>query len=142
MAFTIDDAIKIKERVEQISISSIIKHAQMVYPNECCGFILENGSIQSAQNVIHNLYDKSLTSRNAFLIDGQSWHIASNRESPIIGIYHSHTNGDSNMSSSDTTFLKWDSHYYLIIALTDSNPVSSKLFWWENAELKELKIKL
>lgn len=140
MLFTLARAVNIKEQIEQISIPSIIKYAQMVYPNECCGFILENGSVHPAQNVIEDLYDKSLTGRNAFLIDEQSWQIASNRESPIIGIYHSHTNGDSNMSSADTTFLHCDEYCYLILGLVDSSPTSAKLFWWEEKELKQLTV--
>ncbi len=142
MGFDRDRIEKIKYCIEQNSIHSIIKYAQITYPNECCGFILENGSIHPAQNVVHNLYNMTLTAKNAFLIDANSWSLASNRESPIVGIYHSHTNGIADMSTADQAFLQWQQYCYLIIALTDTNPVASKIFWWEKNELRELQVNM
>lgn len=142
MGFNLDQILKVKDTIEKNTIPSIIQYAQMAYPNECCGFILENGSIQPAHNVVHTLYNSSLTTRNAFLIDARSWQIVSTRESPVVCIYHSHTNGDPNMSSADETFLQWENYCYLILALVDSNPVASKLFWWEDKVLKNTNINI
>jgi proteasome lid subunit RPN8/RPN11 len=142
MAFVLEDAIVVKEHIEQVSISSIIKYAQQVFPNEACGFVLDNGAVHPARNIVDSLHNKSLTSRNAFLIDPESWKIASSRESPIIVIYHSHTNGDSNMSSADTTFLRWDNYFYVVVALVDTNPVSAKLFWWQDKEMNEIELSI
>lgn len=142
MAFDSERAIQIKELIEAGSINNIMTNAQRAYPNECCGFVLANGAVFPAQNIIESLQDKSLTSRNAFLIDGESWRIASTNTSPIICIYHSHTNGDSNMSDADRDMLKWPGLCYLIIGLIDTNPISAKIFWWENEGLNKLDIKL
>jgi proteasome lid subunit RPN8/RPN11 len=131
-----------KERIEKLAIQSIIKYAQQTYPNEACGFILENGVVHPAINVVESLLNKSLTSRNAFLIDAASWNTAANQQSPITAIFHSHTNGDPNMSSADMTFLRWKNYVYVVLGLIDTNPVAAKLFWWQDSELKEATLNL
>ena len=136
-----NQATQIKELIESGPIHSIITYAQKAYPNECCGFILGNGATIPAQNIIETLYDKSLTSKNAFLIDADSWRVASSNTSPIMCIYHSHTNGDPNMSETDRMTLRWRGLCYLIVGLIDTNPTSAKLFWWDE-DLNELDIKL
>lgn len=133
-------ATQIKELLESSSIHNIITYAQKSYPNECCGFILEGGAIFPAQNIIETLQDKSLTSKTAFLIDAESWRLASQKH--IIGVYHSHTNGDPNMSSMDKYALRWQGLCYVIIGLVDTNPTSAKIFWWESEDLHELDINL
>lgn len=130
----------IKEALEKTSLHEIIFHAQKAYPKECCGFILENGSIQPAHNVVESLGDRSLTSENAFLIDSESWQIAQKRGSPIIGIYHSHTNGDPEMSPVDEKFLYWRNLCYVVIALIDTNPITTRLYWWEKDKLQYIEV--
>lgn len=142
MAIDINRATQIKELLESGSIYSIITYAQKAYPNECCGFVLDGGAIFPAQNVIESFQDKSLTQKTAFLIDDESWHRASSHQNRIICIYHSHTNGDSNMSEVDRYTLRWPDLCYIIVGLVDTNPTSAKLFWWENEDLHELDIKL
>jgi len=133
-------AVEIKKIIEDGSINNIVTYAQKSYPNECCGFILDSGAIFPAQNIIETLQDRSLTSKTAFLIDSESWRRAS--EKRIIAIYHSHTNGDANMSEIDKYTLRWPGLSYVIIGLVDTNPTSAKLFWWEDGDLRELDIKL
>lgn len=130
-----------KKKVETI-VYNIVPYAQMAFPNECCGFILEDGSVQPAQNVIDRLNDPSLTQKNAFLIDATSFKLASSKKSPIVCIYHSHTNGDSSMSPADKSFLKWPNLYYLIIGMVDHKPVAAKLFWWEQEILNQTAINI
>jgi len=141
-ALDLNRATQIKALIESSSIRSVILYAQGAYPGECCGFVLESGAVFPARNVIESLYDNSLTTKNAFLIDDESWKIASNGASPIICIYHSHTNGDSNMSEADRLTLRWSGLFYMIIGLIDRNPISAKIFWWESDDLKELVIQL
>jgi proteasome lid subunit RPN8/RPN11 len=142
MSFDLIRANQIKELLEKAPIHHIISYAQRTYPNECCGFILESGAVFPAHNIVESLCDKSLTSKNAFLIDNDSWNIASNRESPIAGIYHSHPNGETNMSAADYEMLHWENLYYIIVGLIDYNPVAAKMFWWEQGTLKELHIQI
>lgn len=142
MSFSPEQIEQIKTRVETVSIRDIIIYAQKTYPNECCGFILESGAVHPAHNVIETLYDPSLTSKTAFLIDDQSWNTARTRESPIIGIYHSHTNGIPDMSKADLSFLRWPNMIYVILGILDTNPIAAKFFWWENNEAQKLDIKI
>lgn len=123
--------------IENVSINSIILYSQKSFPNEACGFVLDNGSIYPAHNVIDKLCDPSINSKNAFLIDDDSWKIVSSRNNSIVGIYHSHNNGIADMSPADVEFLKWPGLFYVIIALTDHNPIAAKLFWWDNIKLCE-----
>jgi proteasome lid subunit RPN8/RPN11 len=142
MGFDLFKANQIKELLEKAPILDIISYAQRTYPNECCGFILESGIIYPAHNVVDSLYNKSLTSKNAFLIDDVSWNMASNQKSPIAGIYHSHPNGNPNMSAEDEVMLHWENMYYVIVGLIDHNPIAAKLFWWEQGVLNDLHIKI
>lgn len=135
-------ATQIKSLLEKGAIHSITAYAQKTYPNECCGFILEDGIVFPAQNVIDILGDKSITSKNAFLIDNHAWERVSKNTKPIICIYHSHTNGDPTMSQADRIMLRWNELCYLIIGLIDTNLTSAKLFWWEKEDLRELDITL
>lgn len=142
MAFDINRATNFKTQLESGPIHNIIAYAQRTYPNECCGYVLENGAIFPGHNVIEILGDKTLTSKNAFLIDKHSWELADANASPIVCVYHSHTNGDPNMSDADQHMLTWHGWCYLIIGLVDTNPTSAKLFWWEDGSLNELDINL
>lgn len=142
MAIDINRATQIQQLLEGGPIHSILTYAQKGYPNECCGFVLDGGAVFPAQNVIDTLYDPSLTSKVAFLIDGESWKQASSHANSIICIYHSHTNGDPRMSEMDKYTLRWKDLCYVIIGLVDTNPTSAKLFWWEGEDLHELDIKL
>lgn len=139
--FSLNLALQLKQQIETISLSSIILYAQKAYPNECCGFVLDGGIVIPAHNVIESLYDKSLNSKNAFLIDETSWKVASTHSSPIRCIYHSHPNGDAAMSPLDMATLTWTEISYLVVGLIDTRPIVAKLYWWENG-LQELDIQL
>lgn len=138
----LNDAIIIKNIIESSLIQNLCSYASKAYPNESCGFILKNGGIHPAFNAINSLYDKTLTTKNAFLIDSESWKLALSRESPITTIYHSHTDGTANMSYTDILSLKWEHLSYLIIGIKDFNPTCAKLFWWESNNLCELNIQI
>jgi proteasome lid subunit RPN8/RPN11 len=126
--------------IKNISIQDICLYAQKSFPNEACGFILVNGIIQPSHNIIASIGNPALNTKNAFLIDAESWKIASSRG--IAGIYHTHTNGDPEMSIVDVEYLKWKDLFYIIVGIIDHNPVAAKIFWWENEELKDLALNL
>jgi proteasome lid subunit RPN8/RPN11 len=129
-----------KTIIETAAISNIIAYAQKTYPGECCGFILENGAVIPAHNVVHMLNEPTLTTCNAFLADAGSWRIASSQKYPIICIYHSHTNGSVYMSDMDKETLSFPGLYYLIVGIIDTNPVAAKLYWWEDELLNNIDI--
>ena len=125
----------------QHALNTVVAHSQRAYPHEACGFILASGVVIPALNVVDKLHDQSVTTKTGFLIDDNSWWIASTQSSPISAIYHSHTNGDSNMSEADKLTLRWKDIAYLIIGLIDACPTSAKLFWWDD-DLKHIALPL
>lgn len=136
------DIDKIKNIIETTSMRDIIMYAQKTYPNECCGFVLEDGLVHPAHNVIESLYDKALNSKNAFLIDDASWQSANQRDSKIMAIYHSHINGDANASASDRVFFKWPDIFYLVIGILDTSPIAANLYWWEEKSLRVISLNI
>ena len=134
-----DIAILEQQIYTQHTVASLLDHAYKALPNECCGLLLANGTIHPANNVAHLLGDARLTQRTAFMIDQDSWSKASNRESPIIGIYHSHTDGNADMSPSDRLYLNRPELCYLIIGITEQY-TNIKLHWWTEQELHHIII--
>lgn len=141
MSLNRESALEFLNIVNKI-INNICFYAQKSFPNECCGFIMDNGTTIPASNIIDILGNPALTSKNAFLIDQQSWIIANNSPNKIISIFHSHPNENCNMSAYDIANLKWIDIYYVIVSILDSHPSSAKMFWWEESSLNELEIKL
>jgi proteasome lid subunit RPN8/RPN11 len=142
MLFNDDRVNDIKHLLQKESLDHIITFLQKSFPNEGCGFFFDNGQVQAAHNVIETLGDKSLNSKNAFLIDQQSITIAQHNKHQLLGIYHSHTNGDADMSSYDLQFLRWHDLCYLIVGIVDHNPISAKLFWWDDAQIRQLDLNI
>lgn len=132
---------EVKQIIEQ-SLTHIILYAQKSYSSECCGFVLENGTIIPAQNIIETLYDPSLNSKNAFLISPESWNIARNQNSLIIAIYHSHPNGSADMSLMDQNTLCWPDLCYVIVSIFDTNPKEAKLHWWQDKMINSIDLKI
>lgn len=130
-----------KTLTDNLTINKIIPYAQKLFPNEVCGFIFIDGSIQPANNSIDSLGQVGLNSKNSFLIDAHSWALAKNTKKQIIGIYHSHTSGDANMSSADEKMLDFDGMIYIIVSLRDHNFDAAKLHWWKDKELISEEIK-
>lgn len=139
---TLERAVKIKALLEKVAINSIIAHSQKSFPIESCGFLLQGGIVHPAHNVVESLYDSTLTGKNAFLIDNESWKIVNGSGKKVVGIYHSHTDGSADMSSADKKLLKWNDMYYVVVGLIDHAPVSAKLHWWDNSEMCSLELNI
>jgi hypothetical protein len=47
------------------------------------------------------------------------------------------------MSETDMTYLRWHNLCYIIVGIIDYNPVSAKMFWWNDEHnIQELNIKI
>mgnify|MGYP003139028553 FL=1 len=75
----------------------IRSHAKKVFPEECCGLILENESgdiiLRECENSAEDKEDKFKISIEEYLnalLDGD-----------VAAVYHSHTKGDKSFSSAD-----------------------------------------
>jgi proteasome lid subunit RPN8/RPN11 len=137
-----------KEHIDQFknvilsndTIKQMFFYAQKAYPNESCGFVFDDGGVLGANNAIEEMRQPSLNAKNAFLIDANSWAIAKSSGKRIMCIFHSHNNGSSDMSDADVHMLNLDKICYIIIGMLDHNPVSVKIHWWEQGELRSEEI--
>lgn len=125
--------------VSILPIQDLIAHARFKFPGESCGFFFSNGGYYTGHNVIDKLNIPSITHKNAFMIDEETCKRAFNRQDTI-GIFHSHTDGSSDMSESDRAFLSSPSLCYLIIGIKDYMTVSMKIHWLENNNLLSTNI--
>ncbi len=109
--------------VDQTIHAGLIAHARRVWPEECCGVLLgRRGSdeitvvrLEPATNIAEG--DK----RKAYQIDWETLFrttkAARADDLGIVGFYHSHPDGSSMPSATDTRWA-WVDHVYVIVALT------------------------
>jgi len=80
--------------IDDIIIDQITQHAERVFPNECCGLVLDNGGLLQyveAEN-------QSPTPEQSFLIDPVFYAQAANR---VVIVVHSHPNRSPEPSEAD-----------------------------------------
>lgn len=133
----------IKELLDSNVIKLVAHYAVLAYNKECCGFLCLNEDkliIWPAHNTIESLNNPALTSQNAFMIDPKCFTDVYASGYKIIGIYHSHTNGDPTFSGFDAQTLKWKDLYYLVVGIMDHKLTDAKLFWWDGELLKDVSI--
>lgn len=123
-------------------LQQIKSHAQLIYPNECCGLLLghlaANGSIlievRETENSWTNelgedLFPHSGTKRDRFYIAPdvlfQVQKEARDRHLSIIGVYHSHPDHLAIPSAMDQE-IAWPEYSYLIVALNSEEVVDLK----------------
>ncbi len=88
----------------------IKKHAKQVYPNECCGIVLNNDVIVPCRNI-------SDTPEKSFIIDSDQIKDYANEN--IVGFYHSHKEYED-FSLADIAFSE-KLHKFCILYCVDSN---------------------
>lgn len=128
-------------QISKSDVNRILQHAEIVYPEECCGVLLgrkedlEHIVIQS-RRLKNNAKEKTkryeidpfdLIELEKDLIDD---------EFDLIGIYHSHPNNFAAPSETDLN-LAWENFSYIIVAMDKGSP--SKLTSWRlvGSEFKE-----
>ena len=99
-------------------ISSRIKryikaHARRSLPNECCGFILDNGKVTPQENISPRPLD-------SFVIDPYSFFIPRERGEVRV-IYHSHPSTSSGPSSTDRAYCNEINIPFVIYSIPDDN---------------------
>ena len=114
-------------KLAETILPQIIYTSIKSFPNECCGFILEDYSFQPAFNAISTLNKPSLNSKNSFLIDPETFKNINLLSKRIFAIYHSHTNGIADLSGYDMHSLKDTNIYNLIIGINDHKFTEAKL---------------
>lgn len=117
-------------------LQTICQHAQAAYPEECCGLLL--GTIHQESKTAVEVWQtenswtpefapelgktsQQESRRNRFSIAPEvmlhAQKVARDRALAIIGIYHSHPNGQPIPSEFDRA-IAWQEYSYLIVSLT------------------------
>lgn len=124
--------------LSQTHLLSIRSHAENTYPEECCGLLL--GTIAdnvktlvavwptenawSAETEDHCSEAKILTKKRRYAISPQDMlkgmKEGRDRNLEIIGIYHSHPDGEAVPSECDRT-LAWPQYSYIIVSVPQGN---------------------
>lgn len=80
------------------TLSKLFAHAEAQYPEECCGFILSDGTVQAARNIQNDLHRSEPQRHPRDARRGYSMSLEDIRalessfatQSPAVVIYHSH----------------------------------------------------
>ena len=106
------------------------------FPNEICGFVFEDYTVQPAFNSIKTLNHPALNTTNSFMIDAHAWACAEENKKNAFAIYHSHTNGCGDFSDFDKNTLTLDDVFYIVVGIKDRKLNEIKIHWYENKVLK------
>ncbi len=102
---------------------SIAQHAKGSYPLEACGLIAGRGNQAERIVSIPNVADHP---QHQFRLDNQAFLQAmfefERTGLTLIGIYHSHPNGDAIPSQTDIRQAAYPDTYYLIVGLKSGEP--------------------
>jgi proteasome lid subunit RPN8/RPN11 len=119
-------------------LQKIYQHAQDTYPEECCGLLL--GTLNQEEKIVTEVWQtenswtpelalpglESGSRRNRFSVAPElmlyAQKYARDEALIIVGIYHSHPNGQPIPSEFDRA-IAWSEYSYLIVGLTpDTSP--------------------
>lgn len=110
-------------KVKQEHLDQIRKHAEEIYPYECCGFLL--GSRDGDTNVLSEVYraqnERRESQQTRYLITGEQYKRADDYARShglgIIGYYHSHPDHPAAPSTYDLDHSCWPGESYIIVAV-------------------------
>ena len=122
-------------------ISRLIKEAKRAYPNEACG-ILAGGKDQRIE-AVYPLTNIEPSSATYFADPKEQVQVMKQlREEgrEIVGIYHSHPDGEAYPSERDVELALWPDSFYLIISLKDMDEPVIKAFRIRKGKIKEEEI--
>ena len=102
---------------ENIWASEAFKHATEVYPEECCGLIIDIDGIETywkCKNISGSYKEKSFVIDPLDYADGED-------QGEVLGIVHSHPDGELKFSEADITSCNHlDVDFYLVDPFTES----------------------
>ena len=112
--------------IDREVIESIKRKANYNYPFECCGFLSGKERNQSLRiDSSHSCYNISDKPREEFLIDPLC-HIRlqkslRSKNCKILGVYHSHPNGNIELSKKDMDYFNDYNLLWFIVAISQLN---------------------
>lgn len=105
--------------------TTIEKHGEETFPNECCGFILGklNGNDRTVVELMRAANDREGEAQyNRFLITPEAYmrgeKAARAKKLDIVGFYHSHPNAPARPSQYDLDHA-WPVYSYIIVSIRD-----------------------
>lgn len=134
------------------TLDEICAHAESVFPDECCGIILHNGTqeyVRQCRNIQNDLHEEDPVAyprdaKTAYLMhpdDLLAIHKESETENlPIKAFYHSHPNHEAYFSDKDRSdAIMWDEPVYpgvayLVISIYDDAVRVVKAFTWDDVK--------
>ena len=111
-----------------LQMSKIVSHAERAYPNESCGLLVgERRAGHVFIREVHGSANMAITPENQFEIDPQLRFDLERRtrqeELDLVGVYHSHPDGEASPSQTDIQRAWESSLVWLITAVKNGSAV-------------------
>jgi len=139
-------------RIGKPALEEVYRHAEGASPEECCGclssespgaVVTEVTPCTNIQNQLHreNPQEHPRTARDAYTIDPlelvHTEEALDDRGRSLVGVYHSHLDGESRFSAEDKRRAlvgdepMWEGAHHLIVSVRDGEAVCAKSFAWD-----------
>ena len=114
----------------KLQMSKIVSHAERAYPNECCGLLVgERRAGDVFIREVHGSANMAITPENQFEIDPQLRFDLERRARQealdLVGVYHSHPDGEASPSQTDIQRAWESSLVWLITAVKNGSAVTT-----------------
>jgi proteasome lid subunit RPN8/RPN11 len=137
--------------IKRASLEQIIAQAEREFPDECCGLIIGDGTIEEVRPIANIQNQKHVENpavftrdaRTAFLLEPRA-HLAvmteiDRRKLALIAVYHSHPDHDAYFSTTDRvqacTFDPGEPDYpgavYLVLSIKSGKFARAAAFAWD-----------
>jgi proteasome lid subunit RPN8/RPN11 len=129
------------------ALDVIYRHAGRTYPNECCGFVLADGSVYEGTNIQDELhaanpatYRRTATNGYTFsVVDTVFLNHGFRTPNPAVVIYHSHPDVGAYFSHEDVDKALYGGEPlypvdYLVIDAVAGAAQGAKLFGWQQGQ--------
>lgn len=115
-------------RVTADVLDTIVRHARVTVPNECCGVLIGDSDAIDEAVPARNIAEQPST---RFLIDPKdhldALRTARGRGRDVVGFYHSHPRSMASPSAIDLAEASYPNHLFLIVGLR-AEPPDIRLF--------------
>lgn len=151
-----------KATITRASLDAIVAQAEREFPDECCGFIIGDGSAEEVRPIVNIQNRKhaedpatfTRDARTAFLMDPTE-HLAvlneiDRRKLKLLTVYHSHPDHDAYFSATDRaqacSFDPAEPDYpdtiYLVMSVRSGKFVRAAAFGWDPAAKEFVEVAL
>ena len=148
-------------RFDHATLESLHAHALETYPEECCGFVLSDGEVETVrritnvQNVMHEKYPDEFVrdARTAYFMDPKELFAVQREidggEWEIKAMYHSHPDHDAYFSPEDKKVAlgggdqpMYPGVVYLVMSVYDRQIRSMRAVEWDDEERDFVEVRV